>query len=90
MSDDTLSASDLRTRITALQKSRDAGVTRVRHGADEVQYASITEMNKILASLQAQLDALEGTSRRPKINYIGQVTKGFGVSQTSIDFGVEE
>ena len=82
MSDSTLTADQIRARIAALQASRDAGVLRVRHGNTDVQYQSVEDMNKVLAALQAQLDALEGNTVRPRVNYIRQDSKGFGTCDT--------
>lgn len=73
-----LTAAELQARITALQKARDAGVLSVRHGADMVQYASFDQISKTLANLQAQLDAVNGVTPRPRTNFLRQDTKGFG------------
>jgi hypothetical protein len=40
-------------------------------------------MNKVLAALQAQLDALEGNTVRPRVNYLRQDSKGFGTSDST-------
>ena len=73
----SLTAEQLQTRIDALQTAMDAGVMRVRHGMDFVDYQSVDQMAKALARLKARLDTANGTPRA-KVNYIEQRSKGFG------------
>ena len=73
-----LSASDLQGRINALQQARDAGVLQVRHGNDQTIFRSLAEMDATLARLKAQLDSVNGTTPRSRVNYLRQDSKGFG------------
>lgn len=73
-----LTATEIQARIDALQKSRDAGVLNVRHGADSVTYQSLSQMDKVLARLKAELASVNGTTPRSKLNYLRQESKGYG------------
>lgn len=72
-----LTADQLQTRIDTLQAARDAGVLRVRHGVDYVDYKSSDDMDTTLARLKSQLATVNGT-KSSNVNYIEQTSKGFG------------
>lgn len=72
-----LTAQQIQARIDAIRAARDTGVLIVRHGDTSTQFRSLAEMDSIIASLQKQLDALNGVVK-PRVRYIIQGTKGFG------------
>lgn len=71
-----LSQSELEARVAALRKARDSGVLIVRHGDTSTQFRSLSELEKILGSLEGELAALMGTKRK-SVRYIRQDRKGF-------------
>jgi len=66
--------STLQTRLEALRAARDTGALTVKHGEEMITYRSLDEINRIIASLEAQIDAL-GTTRRA-VSYVHQSDKG--------------
>lgn len=78
-----LTADQLQARIDSLETAIASGALIVQHGTSRIQYRSISDMLKAIQRLQAQLDALNGVTPRPRVNYIEQSTKGFGT--TTVD-----
>jgi hypothetical protein len=76
-----LTAAQVQARLDAIRKARDSGVLLVRHGDTSTQFRSLAEMDQIIASLQRELDGLNGVTRS-RVNYIEQKTKGYGHSHT--------
>jgi hypothetical protein len=68
-------AQQIQARIEAIRAARDSGVLLVRHGDTSTQFRTLDEMNAIIASLQTQLDALNGQKRR-RVHYVIQCGKG--------------
>lgn len=71
-------ADQITAKLIKIRAARDGGVLIIGHGADRVQFQSFEAMDKIIASLQAELDGLNGVTARPRLNYIEQTSKGFG------------
>jgi len=71
-----MTADQIQAKIDTLQAARDAGVLRVRHGTDYVDYKSSTEMDVTISRLKSQLDEVNG-AKRSNVNYIEQRSKGF-------------
>ena len=71
-----LSESEIEARLTAIRKSRDAGVLIVRHGDTSTQFRSLSEMNSIISDLEAQLAVAQGTTPT-RVRYIRQCGKGY-------------
>lgn len=71
-----LTPSEIEARITALRKAIDSGVLIVRHGDESTQFRSLAEMEKILAKLEGDLAAANGT-KRSRVRYIEQCGKGY-------------
>lgn len=68
----------LQARLDAIVRARDSGVLRIRHGDEDTIFRSLDEMNRIVRSLQNQIDALNGVKPRSKVNYITQKSRGIG------------
>lgn len=71
-----LTAEQLQARIDALRKAVDSGVLMVRHGDESTQFRSLSEMEKILARLEGELAAANGTPKT-RVRYIEQGDKGY-------------
>lgn len=65
----------LTARRTAIVKARDSGVLRVKHGDEETTFRSLSEMNRIVANLDQQIAALNGT-QKTRVRYAYQSGKG--------------
>lgn len=70
-----LTAAQIQSRIDALEKARDSGVSMVRHGGTITQWRTVAELDNILAGLYARLDNTNGTTK-PRVNYVQQNSKG--------------
>ncbi len=69
---------ELQARLDALRKARDTGALEVRHGDTRVVYRTMTEMERIISALEAEIFALAGNSTlRRKRRYIYQSGKGY-------------
>lgn len=67
----------LQARLDAIQAARDTGALRVRHGDEDTIFRDLDQMNRIIASLKAQIDALNGVVPRSKVNYVEQKARGY-------------
>jgi hypothetical protein len=67
---------ELTARLIALRRARDSGALMVRHGDQQTQFRSLTEITQIIAQLEGELAELEGTKRRGP-HYVIQKTKGY-------------
>jgi hypothetical protein len=65
----------LQTRLDALKKARASGVLTVRHGDTQTTFRSLDEIDRIIASLEAEIASASGTPRR-RVRYIYQAGKG--------------
>lgn len=65
---------DLQTQLAALKKARGSGALIVRHGDTSVQYRSISELDDAIASINGEINSLNGVGRKPR--YGIQTTKG--------------
>lgn len=65
----------LTARRTTIVKSRDSGVLTVEHGETRTTFRTLAEMDKIVARLDAQIAALQGTAKK-RIRYAYQSGKG--------------
>ncbi|MBB2698947.1 UNVERIFIED_ORG: superfamily I DNA and RNA helicase [Rhizobium esperanzae] len=65
----------LTARRVAIVKARDSGVLTIRHGDEQTTFRSLAEMNKIVANLDAQIAALQGTQKK-RVRYAYQSGKG--------------
>jgi len=72
-----LTALQIQARIDALQKARDTGVQRIRHGETITEWRTLAEVNQIIADLKAQLAGVQETPRA-RVNYIQQDSRGYG------------
>jgi hypothetical protein len=66
---------DKQTQLAALRKSRNSGVLTVRYGETLTTFRSLAEMEQIIRSLENEIAALLGVSRRG-VRYIYQSGKG--------------
>ncbi|MGR9252730.1 phage head-tail joining protein [Rhizobium leguminosarum] len=65
----------LTARRVAIVKARDSGVLTVKHGDEMTTFRSLSEMNRIVANLDAQIAALQGTQKK-RVRYAYQSGKG--------------
>lgn len=64
----------LQTQLEALKAARASGALSVRHGDTSVTYRSMDELIKAIEAVQKEINAANGTTRRPR--YVKQWTKG--------------
>ena len=69
-----LTETEIQTRIDTLRRAMASGILTVRHGNTTTTWRSIEELQSVIDSLQAQLNAATGTGRS-RVNYIVQNTK---------------
>jgi hypothetical protein len=67
---------DKQARLAALIKIRDSGVSGVRSGDDRVDYRSMNEVITAIATLQAEIADLSGSTQSRGPKYIYQSGKG--------------
>ena len=67
--------SELNAQLSALKAARNSGALIVKHGNTSTTFRSLAEIDSIIASLQAEIDA-QGTGRYSRIRYSQQTTKG--------------
>lgn len=64
-------AATLASRLEAIRKARDSGVLVVTHQGTSTTFRSLAEMERIIASLTADIAAATGTpARRTRYGYI--------------------
>jgi hypothetical protein len=63
------------SRLEALKKARDTGVLTVKHGETLTTFRTLAEIEKIIASLEGDLAAANGTAKR-RLRYMYQSGKG--------------
>jgi hypothetical protein len=66
---------DLQAQLVAIKAAKATGVLTVRHGDTQTTYRSLDEMDRVIADLTAEINALSGTTRKPR--YIRQPRKGY-------------
>jgi len=75
---DTESAAELavlKEQLAALRRMRGAGVLIAMHGGTQIQYRSITDLNKAISAIKSEIRQLVGSPRRPA--YIVQSDRGY-------------
>lgn len=65
----------LATELAALKKARNSGVLTVKHGETQTTYRSLTEIDRIIAKIEAEI-AAEAGSTRSRVRYLHQAGKG--------------
>lgn len=73
-----LTAGQIQARIDSIQTAIASGVLIARHGDTSTQFRDLDDMNSILAQLQAQLADAQGVTRKRRVSYVKQSTKGYG------------
>jgi hypothetical protein len=58
---------ELQARRDALEAALASGVLKLREGDKEVSYRNLDEMSRVLASVVAQIAALEGTVKTRRV-----------------------
>jgi hypothetical protein len=65
MTDTATRITQLETKLEELQNALYSGVLRVKHGETETQYRSAAEIRTAISDLKAELNRLNGISRKP-------------------------
>jgi hypothetical protein len=65
MTDTATRIVQLTARLEVLRDMAYSGVLRVKHGEVETWFTSVSELQRAIGMLEAELRRLEGTSRRP-------------------------
>lgn len=62
--------------LANLKKARNTGVLTVRHGETLTTFRSLSEIQDIIADLEKDLAAANGTSKR-RVRYAYQIGRGY-------------
>lgn len=69
--------SEKQARLVRLKKARDSGALSTRHGEEAITFRSLAELNDIIAALEGEIAALDGTATTSRrVRYIMQSGKG--------------
>lgn len=66
---------ELQTRLDALKKARDTGVLTAKQGDNLTTFRSLSEIERTIAALEAEIASASGTPRR-RVRYAYQSSKG--------------
>jgi flagellin-like hook-associated protein FlgL len=72
----TMTADQIRERISGLRQAIDSGVLTIEHADTRTTYRTLNEMERVLSALKADLVVVEGRRQRRRGVYVTQIGKG--------------